>query len=120
LSSDRTWTYVNVRRLLVTISRWIEHTMASVVFEPHSSELWARIVREVTAYLNDLFRQGAFTGRVAEEAYYVRCDAALNPQEVRDAGMVVAEIGLAPAVPSEFIIIRILHGPTGVRIIRPI
>jgi hypothetical protein len=77
-------------------------------------------VREVTAYLNDLFRQGAFTGRVAEEAYYVRCDAALNPQEVRDAGMVVAEIGLAPAVPSEFIIIRILHGPTGVRIIRPI
>ena len=119
LSSDGAWTYVNVRRLLVTISRWLEHNMAGVVFEPHSPELWARIVREVTAYLDDLFRQGAFTGRIAEEAFFVRCDAALNPQEVRDAGMVVAEIGLALATPTEFIIVRILHGPTGVRILRP-
>ncbi len=54
LSNDPAWTYVNVRRLFLTVGRWIERNMPGVTFEPNDSRLWARIVRELTAYFNDL------------------------------------------------------------------
>lgn len=119
VSSAPAWTYVNVRRLFLTAGRWIERTMAGAVFEPNDSRLWARITRELTAYFNDLFRRGALKGRAAQEAFYVKCDAETNPPEVRDAGMVVTEIGLAPAVPNEFVVVRIIHGASGVTIAGP-
>jgi phage tail sheath protein FI len=37
----------------------------------------------------------------------VKCDGETNPQEVRDAGQCITEIGLAAVRPSEFIIFRI-------------
>jgi hypothetical protein len=119
LSSERAWTYVNVRRLFLTVGRWIEHNMADVVFEPHDASLWARIRRELTVYLNELFRQGAFQGSTQEEAFYVKCDEELNPSEVREQGHVVVEIGLAPALPNEFVVVRIIHGVSGVTITGP-
>jgi hypothetical protein len=42
-----------------------------------------------------------------EEAFYVKCDAETNPQEVIEAGQVVVEIGLAPVRPAEFVIFNI-------------
>lgn len=116
LSDDPEWTYVNVRRLFLTICRWIERFMESLVFEPHDERLWLRVNRELNGYLTELFRQGAFRGETVEEAFYVRCDAAVNPREVRDLGRLVTEVGLAPAAPGEFIVIRIVQGDEGVRI----
>ena len=112
------WRYVNVRRLFLTVGRWIERTMtrATVVFEPNDHKLWARIGRELTAYCNDLFKRGALKGRTPQEAFYVKCDAETNSREVRDAGMVITEIGLAPTIPNEFVVIRIIHGDSGVTI----
>jgi len=114
LSDDPQWTYVNVRRVFLTVCRWIERFMESLVFEPHDEGLWLRVNRELNAYLTELFRQGAFRGETVEEAFYVRCDAAVNPREVRDLGQLVTEVGLAPAVPGEFIVIRIVQGEGGV------
>lgn len=116
LSNESAWTYVNVRRLFLTAGRWIERNMAGVVFEPHDQRLWARIVRELTAYFNDLFQRGALKGQTSQEAFYVKCNAETNPSEVRDAGMIVTEIGLAPTVPGEFVVVRIIHGVSGVTI----
>ncbi|MBN1812219.1 MAG: phage tail sheath subtilisin-like domain-containing protein [Anaerolineae bacterium] len=116
LSNDSAWTYINVRRLFLTAGRWIERNMTGVVFEPHDQRLWARIVRELTAYFNDLFRRGALKGQTPQEAFYVKCNAETNPPEVRDAGMIVTEIGLAPTVPGEFVAVRIIHGASGVTI----
>lgn len=116
LSSEPAWTYINVRRLFLTAGRWIERNMVGMVFEPHDGRLWARIVRELTAYFNELLRRGALKGRTPQEAFYVKCNAETNPPAVRDAGQVVTEIGLAPASPSEFVVVRIIHGPSGVTI----
>lgn len=114
------WMYVNVRRLFLTAGRWIERTMASVVFEPNDYRLWARISRELTGYFNSLFQRGALKGSTPQEAFYVKCDAQTNPREVRDLGQVVTELGLAPASPSEFVVVRIIHSASGVTIIGPI
>ena len=47
------------------------------------------------------------SGRRPDEAFYVKCDAETNPPEVRDAGQLVVEIGIAPVKPAEFVIFRI-------------
>ncbi len=107
------WTYVNVRRLFITVIRWALRFMNPVVYEPHRPALWARITRELTAYLSELHRRGGFLGATPQEAFFVKCDAENNPREVRDAGLVIADIGLAVAAPAEFIVVRIAHGIEG-------
>jgi len=37
----------------------------------------------------------------------VKCDAELNPVEIRDVGQLIIEVGLAPVKPAEFVIFRI-------------
>jgi uncharacterized protein len=120
LSGHDTWTYVNVRRIFLTAVRWIHCHMGEVAFEPNDARLWARIERELNLYFLGLYRQGALKGRNPQEAFYVKCDAKLNPKEVRDLGQVVTEIGLAPALPYEFVVVRLIHGLTGVSVSGPI
>jgi phage tail sheath protein FI len=43
----------------------------------------------------------------------VQCDEANNPPEEQELGQVVCDIALAPAVPMEFIDIRIALSPSG-------
>src|SRR5271165_447390 len=110
LSNQDAWLYVNVRRLFLTAIRWIEWHMGAVVFEPNDARLWARIVRQLNGYFLHVYRRGALKGRTPQEAFYVKCDAETNPPELRELGQVVTEIGLAPAVPYEFIVVRLIHG----------
>lgn len=107
---------INVRRLLITVQRWLEKFMTGLTHEPNDIRLWVRIMREVTAYLDGLFRLGALKGRVPEEAFYVKCDGETNPPEVRQSGRVVTDIGLAPVTPAEFILVRVIHGDSGVTV----
>jgi phage tail sheath protein FI len=119
LSTEPAWTYVSVRRLFLTAGRWIERNLASATFEPNDPNLWARIRRELTAYFNGLFQRGALKGATPEEAFFVKCDGETNPPAVRDAGQVITEIGLAPGLPNEFVIVRIIHGPSGITLSGP-
>lgn len=114
LSREPDWLYINVRRLVLTVGRWIERNLANVAFEPNDFRLWVRIERDLTAYLETLALQGAFKGETLQESFYVKCDAENNPPEVRDDGRLITEIGLAPTQPNEFIIVRLIHGDTGV------
>jgi Bacteriophage tail sheath protein len=107
LSADPDWTYLNVRRLVLTIARWIDMNMSWATFEPNVPAVWARIERELGAYLAGLWRAGALQGDAAADAFFVRCDADLNPADTRDRGQVVTEIGLAPTSPAEFIIVTV-------------
>jgi phage tail sheath protein FI len=109
LSRDPNWRYVNIRRLFLTLRRWIDLNMAWASFEPNEPRLWVRIQRELSTYLNSLLKEGALKGDTPAQAFYVKCDAETNPTELREAGQLVTEIGLAPQVPAEFIVIRIIH-----------
>jgi phage tail sheath protein FI len=109
LSTDSDWTYLNVRRVVLTLLRWIDLNMTWAAFEPNVPALWSRIQRELTQYLDGLWRNGALQGDTVSEAFYVRCDAELNPPDVREEGQVITEIGLAPASPAEFIVISVQH-----------
>ncbi len=114
--NESEWLYINVRRLFLTLGRWFEINMQSILFEPNDFKLWSRIIRELTAYLNDLFKQGALKGSTPGDAFYIKCDADTNPPEIRDKGVVVTEVGLSPVTANEFLIVRIIHGGSGVTI----
>ena len=107
LSSDPSWRYINVRRLFNFVEASIELGTQWVVFEPNDVDLWERVKRDITAFLTLVWRDGALFGNTPSEAFYVKCDEELNPPEVRDAGMLIIEVGLAPVKPAEFVIFRI-------------
>jgi uncharacterized protein len=99
--------YLNVRRLFNYLRESIDEGTQWTVFEPNSPELWARIRRNVNAFLLGVWRSGALFGSVPEEAFYVKCDAETNPPDVRDRGQVVIEIGVAVVKPAEFVIFNL-------------
>jgi phage tail sheath protein FI len=106
LSSDPAWRYVNVRRLFNYVEKSIERGTQWIVFEPNDPDLWARVRRDVGAFLTGVWRDGMLFGRSPDEAFYVKCDEELNPADVRDRGQLILEVGLAPVKPAEFIIFR--------------
>ncbi|MFL7791302.1 MAG: phage tail sheath family protein, partial [Anaerolineae bacterium] len=107
VTSDPAWRYLNVRRLFNYVEKSIERGTQWVVFEPNEPRLWARVRRDVGAFLTMLWREGALFGTTPEQAFYVKCDEELNSSESRDLGRLVVEIGLAPVKPAEFVIFRI-------------
>ncbi|MFC3502649.1 phage tail sheath subtilisin-like domain-containing protein [Micromonospora krabiensis] len=101
------WRYLNVRRLSIAIEQAIANGTRWMVFEPNDFSLWRSIRRDIGAFLTRVWRDGALLGRTAEEAFFVKCDEETNPPDVRDAGMVVAHIGIAVVKPAEFVVFKL-------------
>ena len=116
LSSLSEWQYVNVRRLFLTFGRWVNQNLGDTVFETNDFRLWVRLERELSIYCESLWQQGALQGAVPQEAFYVKCDKETNPPENRDIGQVVAEVGLAPSIPGEFIQLLLVQSTTGITV----
>lgn len=107
LTSNPSWRYLNVRRLFNYVEKSIERGTQWVVFEPNEPMLWGRITRDVGAFLSTVWAQGALFGTTPDQAFYVKCDAELNPSATRDLGQLFIEIGMCPVKPAEFVIFRI-------------
>ena len=107
LSSNGAWRYLSVRRLFIMVEASMDVGLAWVVFEPNDMTLWAKVTRDVTSFLRVVWLGGALFGNTPDEAFYVKCDAELNPAEIRDLGQLIIEVGLAPVKPAEFVIFRI-------------
>lgn len=101
------WKYLPVRRLALYIEESLFRGTQWVVFEPNDEPLWAQIRLNVGAFMQDLFRQGAFQGSKPNEAYFVRCDHLTTTQFDIDRGIVNIIVGFAPLKPAEFVIISI-------------
>jgi uncharacterized protein len=106
LSSDPAWRYVSVRRLFNYVEASIERGTQWVVFEPNDSDLWARVRRDISAFLTGCWRDGMLFGTSPGEAFFVKCDEENNPADVRDRGQLIVDIGLAPVKPAEFVVFR--------------
>ncbi|MFJ7995797.1 phage tail sheath family protein [Streptomyces sp. NPDC096310] len=104
---DSEWKYVPVRRLALHVEESLYRGLQWVVFEPNNEQLWQQIRLKASAYLNDLFRQGAFQGGTPREAYFVKCDKDTTTQADIDNGVVNVVVGIAPVKPAEFVIVKI-------------
>ncbi|MGD8372173.1 MAG: phage tail sheath family protein [Syntrophobacterales bacterium] len=106
-SSDPSWKYINVRRLLIYLEESIEKGTQWVVFELNDEKLWAKVKETITKFLIGVWREGALMGTKPEEAFCVKCDRTTMTQDDIDKGRLVVFIGVAPIKPSEFMIFRI-------------
>ena len=98
--------YLPIRRLLLFLEESLYRGTQWVVFEPNDEPLWAQIRLNIGAFMNNLFRQGAFQGDTPSKAYFVKCDKETNPQNDIDRGIVNIIVGFAPLKPAEFVIIK--------------
>ena len=88
--------------------------MNDMVYEGNNPSLWERVSQRLGTYCRDLFDRGALMGSSPAEAFFVKCDAETNTLESRESGQIVALIGLAPAIPAEFIVVRITQSTSAI------
>jgi len=107
LKPNDEFTYINIRRLFAFLRESIDEGLQWAVFEPNTGDLWAKIVRNVGAFLGNVWSSGALFGTTQDQAFYVKCDEETNPPATRDLGQVITEIGVSVVRPAEFVIFRL-------------
>ena len=101
------WKYLAVRRMALFLEESLYRGTQWVVFEPNDEPLWSQIRLNIGAFLQNLFRQGAFQGRSPREAYFVKCDRETTTQTDINLGIVNIIVGFAPLKPAEFVVIKL-------------
>lgn len=97
-----------VRRTAIFIEQSILNGIQWAVFEHNDQKLWSSLRANIGSFMNGLFRNGAFQGSSAKDAYFVRCGFGdTMTQWDIDAGRVLVVLGFAALKPAEFVIIRI-------------
>ena len=115
VSSDPEYKYIPIRRTAIMLRVSIFNGIQWAVFEPNDAPLWSSLRLNIGAFMNTLFRRGAFQGATPAEAYFVKCDAETTTQADIDLGIVNVLVGFAPLKPAEFVVVRISQkaGQTG-------
>jgi phage tail sheath protein FI len=108
-SDDPDWKYINVRRLFIMLRRSLEEGTQWVVFEPNEPRTWERLTTDVDEFLKVLWGEGYFAGDTPTDSYFIRCNADTNPRVQREAGQLLMEVGVAPALPTEYIIFNVVQ-----------
>jgi hypothetical protein len=112
-ASDPKWHYVPVRRLLIMVRRSLEAGFAWITFEPNDYRTWDLVRSRTDAFLADLHNKRMLAGGNLHEAFFVRCDAENNPPDQVQAGQLVCDIGVAPLIPAEFVVISLVQTMAG-------
>ena len=99
--------YIPGRRTALFLEETLYRATQWVVFEPNDEPLWAQIRLNIGAFMQTLFRQGAFQGRTPKEAYFVKCDRETTTQADINLGIVNIVVGFAPLKPAEFVVIKL-------------
>ena len=101
------WKYIPVRRMALFLEESLYRGTQWVVFEPNDEPLWAQIRLNIGAFMQGLFRQGAFQGNTPKQAYFVKCDSETTTQADINLGIVNIFVGFAPLKPAEFVVLKI-------------
>jgi hypothetical protein len=98
---------INVRRLLITVKKYIASTSRFLVFEQNTAATRGRFINTVQPYLEGIQqRQGLY-------AFKVVMDESNNGADVVDRNILAGQIFLQPAKTAEFIVIDFNILPTG-------
>lgn len=107
LNTDPENLYLAHRRLIHRLVRAIRRVAAPMVFNNNGPALWLVLVRSITTVLIQAFRAGALKGERPEQGFRVICDESNNTSIEIENGLVQCDVQVAPAVPMEFITLRI-------------
>lgn len=106
-SGESDYNHIPVRRTALFIEESLYRGLKFAVFEPNDEPLWAQIRLAAGVFMQNLFRQGAFQGSKASDAYDVRCDASTTTQNDINLGRVNVIVSFAPLRPAEFVVLTV-------------
>ncbi len=95
------------RRGVIFIEQSLKLGLLFLKHVPNTEDNRAVADRTVTLFLRQQMRNGAFASKDPAKAFFVDVSEALNTPSVIKAGQMIIRIGLAMAVPAEFIILRV-------------
>lgn len=100
--------YLPIRRLKMHLEDSLQHGLRWVADAPSAEPLWGQIRTVVSAFMQTLYRQGAFQGATPDDAYFVQCGrgVTMTDHDVA-AGRVHLTVGFAPHKPAEFEIVNL-------------
>jgi phage tail sheath protein FI len=107
VSSDPSWRFLNVRRLMCMIEEAVEESTQWTTFEPNNPALQDALAVSIRSFLEQLWGRGALVGGTPDEAFFVKCDGDTNPPSEGANGRLLAVVGVAPVRPAEFVVFRI-------------
>jgi phage tail sheath protein FI len=99
--------YVNMRRSLIYIRKNLKNLTEFAIFENNDERLWAQLRTSITVFLNEYRNQGGLRGATPGSAFFIKCDAENNPDNLIAQGEVNIEVGVALQYPAEFVIITL-------------
>ena len=105
--SDPEYRYVPVRRTAIYLEQSIYNGIQFAVFEPNDEDLWASLRLNITSFMLLQFQAGAFQGKTASDAFFVKVDSTTTTQADIDAGIVNILVGFAPLKPAEFVVLQL-------------
>jgi len=114
LEDSDNWRYIPVRRLFNMMERDIRNALHNLIFEPNTSHTWQQAISAISAYLYNLWRQGALAGSRPEEAFFVKAGkgSTMTEEDIRNGKMII-QIGAAAVRPAEFIILSFTQNLNG-------
>ena len=104
LSDEPEWSQLGVRRLMTMLRLVALRRGEPLVFEPNGDTVRRALEREFSQMLGDFQRRGAFAG--GGQGWRL---AIATTNADRDAGRLVAEIGVAPSQPLRFLTFRLVQ-----------
>ncbi len=107
ITADPEYGYIPVRRMAIMLRVSIYNGIQWAVFEPNDEDLWGQIRLNISSFMMNLFRQGAFQGTTPSAAFFVKCDGETTTQDDINNGVVNLLVGFAPLKPAEFVVVKI-------------
>ena len=99
--------YVNMRRSLIYIRKYLKDLTEFALFENNNEKLWSQLRTTISVFLTSYLNQGGLRGTNPAEAFYVKCDGENNTSTTIANGEVHIEVGVALQYPAEFIVINL-------------
>jgi phage tail sheath protein FI len=105
------WRSLSARRFALFLMSSIERGTRWVQLEHSGAPLWAQVRAQVTAFFDNLVRDGAFLDGVPSESYFVICDERLNNREAMAGGQFQLLFGVAGSRAGDFRTFLVTHRP---------
>ncbi len=105
LSSSADWKQLTVRRLFLRLKRSIAKAMAWAVFEPANAHFERLVYATLEGLLEREWQDRNLAGASPEQAFSI----AVNTGQNGDNGEFVVDIGVAPVVPAEFVMLQLVR-----------
>ena len=99
MSIDYRWRYVNVVRLLMFVTRALEHKTRTASSRTNDETTWSWVREQAKTVLSSVWHDGALFGRKPEEAFFVRCNQDTMTTDDILNGRLIYLIGLKLAAP---------------------